>query len=234
MTPEASFLSRVLIDTNTDGCWEWCAGRDQKGYGRLKARGLPRLAHRAAWVVLVGPIPDGGHVLHRCDNPPCCNPAHLFIGDNAANVADRVAKGRTVAPRGEGSPQAKLTDAAVLSIREACAAGASLRDVAARFSISEALVSHVRRRVGWAHVGGPASSRSLVVSPGQRYGRLTTIAPDGFRVYGARRLRYAMWRVVCDCGSARTVRADSLRHGETRSCGCIRAEMLRARNRRAS
>lgn len=67
MTPAASFLSRVLIDTNTPGCWEWTAGVDPKGYGRLKLAGLPRLAHRAAWTVLVGAIPDGAHVLHRCD-----------------------------------------------------------------------------------------------------------------------------------------------------------------------
>lgn len=59
----------------------------------------PVLAHRMAWELHQGSPPGNAHVLHRCDNPPCCNPSHLFLGDNTANIADRVAKGRS--PRGE-------------------------------------------------------------------------------------------------------------------------------------
>ena len=75
-------------------CIEWTGSRNPKGYGQKKVGGKTIFAHRWAWEQANGPIPDGLHVLHTCDNPPCVNVDHLFLGTNADNVKDRDAKGR--------------------------------------------------------------------------------------------------------------------------------------------
>lgn len=75
-------------------CWVWKGARGGKGYGSKMIRGKAYRTHRLAWEWVNGPIPDGMMVLHRCDNPPCCNPNHLFIGTNTDNMRDMVAKGR--------------------------------------------------------------------------------------------------------------------------------------------
>ena len=79
------------------GCWDWVGARDTFGYGVIGRGGRGRGhtgAHRVSWQIHRGPIPPGMYVLHRCDNPPCSNPAHLFLGTHRDNVADMVAKGR--------------------------------------------------------------------------------------------------------------------------------------------
>lgn len=87
------------LDRLESGCWEWTGSRNEDGYGVIQIAGSPTKAHRAAWVLSGrGPIPDGLLVMHACDNPPCCNPAHLRLGTVAENNADRHSKGRTVMP----------------------------------------------------------------------------------------------------------------------------------------
>lgn len=90
---EDRFWAKVRRGEQND-CWEWSAGVDNFGYGRLNTRGVVDLAHRLSWELAHGPIPDGMCVLHRCDNPPCVNPRHLFLGTRDDNVQDMIAKGR--------------------------------------------------------------------------------------------------------------------------------------------
>lgn len=77
-----------------DGCWRWTAGCDSSGYGSLKTGQTKVSAHRLSWQLHHGPVPPGQNVLHRCDNPRCVRPSHLFLGTQADNIADMLAKGR--------------------------------------------------------------------------------------------------------------------------------------------
>ena len=80
-------------------CWPWDAPRSQDGnYGTMYVDGKHRMAHRIAWALTKGPIPSGLDVLHHCDNPPCCNPDHLFVGTRSDNMQDMVRKGRHKSP----------------------------------------------------------------------------------------------------------------------------------------
>lgn len=101
-----------------NGCWEWSRCRNKMGYGRLGISQRTMLAHRYVWTWLFGPIPDGLNVLHKCDNPPCIRPDHLFLGTHADNVADMCSKGRQVAVKGEAVGTARLMQAQVNEIRQ--------------------------------------------------------------------------------------------------------------------
>lgn len=86
-----NFISKAM--PNGD-CLIWIAARNKEGYGRFQYQGKLWMAHRLAWTIKFGKIPDGLHVLHKCDNPPCINTDHLFLGSNADNILDKVSKGR--------------------------------------------------------------------------------------------------------------------------------------------
>ena len=110
---------RVRRATERDwssGCWNWLLHKDRIGYGRLKVSMGNRhqfrftAAHRYAWELWIGPIPDGMFVLHKCDNRGCCNPEHLFLGTQADNIRDMHRKGR--GPRGYTRPKSAALDAA--------------------------------------------------------------------------------------------------------------------------
>jgi len=117
---DAAFWAKV-DQTDRNGCWPWAGAYFSHGYGscRIVIRGQQLYyAHRVAWVIAnARTIPKGLAICHRCDYPPCCNPAHLFLATNDENVADRVAKGRTARHHGEDHPAARLTSAQVREIR---------------------------------------------------------------------------------------------------------------------
>lgn len=152
---EERFWARV-DKREADECWAWDVA-DAYGYGWLWVHGRGNIkAHRLSWEIANGPIPKGMNVCHRCDNRICVNPAHLFLGTHADNVADMWAKERGSAPplhRGERNPSAKLTDDAVRQIRALHATGEhSQAALARRFRVTQSAVWQVIHRKKWTHV----------------------------------------------------------------------------------
>jgi HNH endonuclease len=151
------FMGKVEMEPMS-GCWLWTGAPGDNTatgqYGRFHILGAQERAHRVSWALHYGPIPDGLHVLHRCDNQSCVNPTHLFLGTNAVNVADRVAKGRSggEAHPGETHPMARLDEARVRAIRLRRMAGAPLKVIAEEFEICIPHVSDIINRRKWAHV----------------------------------------------------------------------------------
>lgn len=133
----------------SDECWPWRGAKSKSGYGIVRVGGKRRRVHRLAYAFVNGPIPEGMHVLHRCDNPPCCNPNHLFLGTHAENMADMAKKGRQRGPKGENHHKAKLTTADVRTIREWYPAGWTQRNLAAAFGVSQTIIGRIVRRDIW-------------------------------------------------------------------------------------
>ena len=145
-TLKERFEAKLSDPDPVTGCIEWTGARNRGGYGEIRCGDKISKAHRVAWELKHGPVPDGLQVLHRCDNPPCCTEEHLFLGDHNANMADMVAKGRNVYPvrKGEKHGRSKLTDADVVEIRRQLAAGGNHRVIAARFGVRREHVSLIR------------------------------------------------------------------------------------------
>jgi hypothetical protein len=150
------FWAKVDI-RGDDECWPWTAAvrNKREGYGAFWLNGRHQPAPRVA-MILSGTYIDGMQVCHRCDNPKCCNPKHLFLGTNLDNNQDKVLKGRHAF--GSGNGNAKLTDAAVREIRAAKAdrngrrlKPGQLAALAARFGVSEACITDAQSR-SWRHV----------------------------------------------------------------------------------
>lgn len=177
-TTESRFWAKV----NKDGpipshipelgqCWVWKAarrGRDEYGYFRF---GREAAAHRVSWILANGPIPENAPcVLHRCDNPACVRPDHLWVGTKRQNNADMVQKGRAVTPppgkgrapgsvnkgcgipKGEQRPRARLTDALVRETRTRHSSDESMASIAREFDVSRGLIWKIIHRKRWNHV----------------------------------------------------------------------------------
>ncbi len=138
-----------VVDPET-GCWEWQRGRVPKGYGQITFNGEHRTtiyAHRVAYEAAHGKVGDGLCICHHCDNPPCINPEHLFVGSYTDNFADQIAKGRK--PRGEGSTSHKLSEAQVREILRRAAGGENHRLIAQDHLVSRSLVSMLSTGKRW-------------------------------------------------------------------------------------
>jgi hypothetical protein len=131
-------------------CHLWTAYRMRVGYGTTSEGSLMLLAHRVAWELENGPIPDGLHCLHHCDNRPCVNVEHLFLGTNADNMADMKAKGR--AAKGSDHWRAKLTEEDIPQIRMLVAIGFTQAYIAGIYGVATSQIHNVKTRKTWGHV----------------------------------------------------------------------------------
>lgn len=139
----------------TGECLEWTATLLDSGYGVFMYDHKMWKAHRYAWTITNGPIPKGLCVLHKCDNPPCVNPDHLYIGTQQDNSNDKYRRGRAVHRRGVDRPEAKLTEEAVKYIRQQnkkYQKGFTHRELGLKFGVSDGTVYNVIHRKTWRHV----------------------------------------------------------------------------------
>ena len=137
--------------TAPNGCWEWAGPRNRDGYGHFQAGGRSVRAHRFSREMDAGPIPAGLCVCHRCDNPSCVRPDHLFVGTQAENLRDMHAKGRGRFPRGQDNGRSKLDEVSVRFIR-ALRGKVPQRRLASMCGVSKTLVVLVQRREVWEHI----------------------------------------------------------------------------------
>jgi hypothetical protein len=149
----AAFEDRFWAKVDkTETCWNWTGAATPKGYGQIERAGRNVYAHRASYEMHVGSVPRGKQVCHRCDNPRCVRPNHLFTGTPADNTADMVAKGRARGGSsvGERHPSHKLSWEQVTAIRAEYSAGRiSQRALAASYGVQQFTVARIIRGEGW-------------------------------------------------------------------------------------
>lgn len=147
-----SVLSKATFPPDKSVCWGWGAGVTTSGYGKIGFSGKVLTAHRVTYAHFRGTIPKGMHVLHKCDNRRCCNPAHLYIGTNADNMRDKVERNRCVGLKGEQNGSAILTENDVRAILKRLSNGESCVAIAASYGVSGVLISAIRTGKSWKHV----------------------------------------------------------------------------------
>ena len=146
---EERFHGFYIPEPNS-GCWLWFGGYGQKGHGVFRGHGGRQIqAHRFQWEFIFGSIPEGLWVLHKCDNPPCVNPEHLFLGTCQDNHDDMIRKGRKVVPIGEAHPKTQLTNQDVLNIR---ADTRALAVIGAEYGFDKQHVWKIKKRWYWKHI----------------------------------------------------------------------------------
>jgi len=153
------FWSKV---DKSGGCWNWIASRNRKGYGQFDWRklGRPYLAHRVSWIMHNGGDLGGLCVLHRCDNPACVNPSHLWVGTPAENSTDMVKKGRS--SKGENHCHAKLTPSDIVKIRDLFSQGALTQaQIGERFGVARTTISSIVTRRNWGYISAKGKENGI-------------------------------------------------------------------------
>lgn len=153
---------------NPKACWNWLKSKNEKGYGKTRSEGKLHYTHRLSWELVNGKIPVGLFVLHKCDNPSCINPNHLFLGTSKDNFEDMMKKGRSNHPtgirhgsktkpdkvvRGEKIFTSKLNTSLVLEIREIKkSTGVSNNVIAEKYGVTPPTIRHIVNRTSWTHI----------------------------------------------------------------------------------
>lgn len=144
-SPDDRLRESIMAEQNS-GCWLWLGAINDEGYGVTQLNGIWTIAHRASYIVFVGDIPPDAKVCHKCDTPACINPAHLFVGDQQANISDMEAKGRRVWAKNI------LTHEQVREIRNLAASGVPIREITRRFPIKRPAIKKVIARKSYNYV----------------------------------------------------------------------------------
>lgn len=152
-TLEERFWAKVE-KRGPDDCWIFKGkGRYPGDYGLLKFNSARLSAHRVSWEIANNmKIPDGLIILHKCDNPPCVNPAHLATGTRKQNAVDMVLKGRNHTSLGEANPNSLLRESEVLKVRELYKLGMNYKALAAKFNVPYMCIYYIVRRKTWKHI----------------------------------------------------------------------------------
>lgn len=137
---------KIVVDrcrrNDRTGCLVWQGGVQSKGYGTIRCNGKYEKTHRIAYLAAFGEIPDGMHVLHKCDNRRCCEPSHLFLGTNADNIEDKMRKGR-------GGKKLSYIDAC--EVLRLLSEGRRQSEIAGRFGVNQSLVSRIKQKRYWPY-----------------------------------------------------------------------------------
>jgi hypothetical protein len=151
------FMNKVDVCSD-DECWLWKAGKDRDGYGRFQLNGIWASAHRIAYFLRYKNLPKQNKqgekliVCHRCDNPACVNPGHLFLGTAKDNHRDCILKGRRADMKGVNNPGSVLSKSQVLKIRELASHKVPYEKITKLFGLCKATVSQIVTRKLWAHI----------------------------------------------------------------------------------
>ena len=163
LADQDNVLAKISIGNDAE-CWNWSASKDPRGYGLCSVQKHTFRAHRVVYAIAFGVVPRGMFVCHRCDNPSCCNPSHLFLGTTDDNMADKVAKGRQSrgpahaaliyerSPKGSNSHNAKLTEASVREIRELRRSGQTVSHLARTYGVTRTAINSAIHGRSWRHV----------------------------------------------------------------------------------
>jgi hypothetical protein len=148
------FWSKVNKNTTT-GCWEWSGANNGRGYGKfhIGGEGNPqRYAHRISWIIANGDIPKGLWILHKCDNPKCVNPNHMFLGTQTDNMQDAASKGRIKGgARGEAAGKGKLKEVDVLNIKQLLSQGNVQQvEIARMYNVTPTAILLIKKGKNWS------------------------------------------------------------------------------------
>jgi hypothetical protein len=185
-TLEERFWPKVQ---KTDTCWLWTGGNLSDGYGRIYTyfrdkKPVLELAHRVAWQLTNGPIPEGIDVLHRCDNPSCVRPDHLFLGTLLDNAVDRENKGRGGGKKiqGENHYKVELSQKDVRSIVDLLASGNGVREISRQFGINSGTITCIKNGRSWRGIVTDADLERIRIG----YKRSTRIPHHELKTYCSR------------------------------------------------
>lgn len=147
-------FSKINYPGNNVDCWLWVAGKDRNGYGDFRINKTYR-AHRLVYEYYFGQIPLNMMVCHKCDNPSCCNPDHLFLGNHKINMADMKNKGRSAKGSKQGTSKFTEKDIADIILDGYNYKYSSMSEIANKYSVSVTIISNILEGKFWSHITEP-------------------------------------------------------------------------------